>query len=82
MGAITVYGSETCEDTERSLALLERMGSDYEYVDVDHDARAASYASELNHGHLKTPTITFEHTDRVLIEPTDDELAAIVRESR
>lgn len=74
MPRILVYGSLTCEDTERSIALLNRLGVPFEYRDVDEDEAAAQWAGDQNAGHLKTPTIWIEGRERVLIEPSDPEL--------
>lgn len=76
MPRIIVYGSQTCEDTERSIALLNRLDAPFEYRDVDEDPVAAQRAGSLNAGHLKTPTILIEGREAPLIEPSDPELLA------
>jgi glutaredoxin len=74
---IRFYGSRNCEDSERSGAFLDKLGLPFEFIDVDHDQSAAEYASSLNHGHLKTPTIVFG--DHVVVEPSDEELGKELR---
>ncbi len=77
---IEVLGCTWCEDTERTRELLDHHGLAYEFVDLDlseaDDARAASY----NGGVCRTPTVVFHGRDRVLVEPSDEETFALLRE--
>ena len=80
--ALTVYGSDTCEDTARSRALLDALGIEYNYYDVDKDAALARTASALQGGGAKTPTIDLGE-GVVLVEPSDDDLRiALHRQGR
>ena len=45
---LTVYGADWCEDTQRSLRYLRRLGIAYEYRNVDADPVALDEAKALN----------------------------------
>lgn len=72
---ITVYGKATCDDTLRSRALLEARAVDYDYRDVEHDPAHAAEALRLS-GVTRVPVIDVDGS--VLVEPSDDELAALL----
>jgi len=69
---ITVYGADWCEDTQRSLRHLRRLGVAYGYENVDRDAAALERAKALNDGKRRTPTIDVDGT--TLVEPTNDQV--------
>ena len=74
---VLVLGRDTCEDTARCLALLQRHGVPYTYRHVDEDAQADAWVRRLNGGGWLTPTILLgdpERPDRILREPTNEEL--------
>ncbi len=73
---ITVYGTYWCRDTARTRASLNHRGIPYTLVDVDSDLRAAEKVREWNQGSLSTPTLDIE--GRIVTEPSDEELAAIL----
>ena len=76
---ILVLGRDTCEDTVRSLALLERHAVPFTYLKVDEDAAADAWIRRLNDGGWRTPTILIGDPDRpgmILREPSDAELQA------
>jgi glutaredoxin len=76
---ILVLGRDTCQDTTRSRALLERRGIPFTYRTVDEDAEAEAWIRRLNGGGLRTPTILVGDPDRpatILREPSDAELLA------
>jgi mycoredoxin len=64
---LTVYGAEWCEDTQRALRYLRRLGVQHEYFDVDGDPAASNRAKSLNHGRRRTPIIQVQ--GEVLVEP-------------
>jgi glutaredoxin len=81
---ILVLGRDTCEDTTRSRALLERRGVPFSYRKVDDDPAADAHIRRLNDGVWRTPTILFGDPDapfRILREPTDDELDEVLGHS-
>jgi glutaredoxin len=76
---ILVLGRDTCQDTTRSRALLERRGIPFTYRKVDEDAEAEAWIRRLNEGGWRTPTILVGDPDRpalILREPSDQELLA------
>jgi glutaredoxin len=76
---VTVLGRDTCADTVRSMALLDRLGFPFEYHRVDQDPEADAWIRSLNEGGWRTPTILLgdpASPDRILREPTDAELEA------
>jgi mycoredoxin len=77
--AITVYGAATCEDTARSRALLDRLGVEYNYYDVELDAAMARTAWALQNGAEKTPVIDLHEGGIVLVEPSDEALLAALQ---
>ena len=79
--SIVVLGRDSCEDTARSRALLEREGIAFTYLKVDEDAAADARIRRLNEGGWRTPTILVGDPDRpdvILREPSDEELLAAV----
>jgi len=77
---ITLYGAGWCGDTVRSQALLDRLGIDYLYVDVDADPTASAWAAGQNGGQRRIPVISLGRGGPILIEPTDPELSDAVRQ--
>jgi glutaredoxin len=70
-----VYGLDTCEDTTRAREYLTAVGLDFRYVrlDVATNVRAQLHAA----GYVATPVVVTP-AGMLYVEPTDDELAAIV----
>ena len=79
--SITMYGADWCGDTRRSKALLTLLGVPYAFVDVDQDAAASAWAARQNGGRRRIPTIALGLRGSVLVEPSDDELAAALRDA-
>lgn len=78
--ALTVYGSERCHDTVRSRALLDAVGVEYNFYDVEKDAALARTAWALQGGGEKIPVIDFGE-GKVLVEPTDEELTRALQKT-
>ena len=73
---IAVYGASWCRDTIRTRRFLNRHGVPYSVVDVDLDPAAADQVRSWNGGYLSTPTL--DVGGRIVTEPSDDELAALL----
>lgn len=73
-GTVTVYGADWCRDCIRSKALLDRLGADYEYIDLVARPEEADRAQAIS-GRTNIPVIVFPD-GRHLVEPSDSELAA------
>ncbi len=71
---VTMFGADWCRDCIRSKALLDRLGADYEYIDLVARPEEADRAKEIS-GRTNIPVIVFPD-GRHLVEPTDPELTA------
>jgi hypothetical protein len=81
--SILVLGRDTCEDTTRSRAWLDANAVGFAYRKVDEDPDAEALSRSLNDGALVTPLIVIgdlDRPDRILIEPSDEELEAAIHE--
>ena len=43
MERIKVYGADWCAMTRRTLMLLDRLGVEHDYINVDHDSEASEW---------------------------------------
>ena len=80
LSVITVYGADWCEDTQRSLRHLRRLGVRHHYVNIDEDLDGLERAKSLNGGHRRTPTIDLGFGGAPLVEPDNDALTAALVE--
>lgn len=71
---ITLYGAQWCGDTRRSTGLLDRLGVDYTYVDVDTNEAGNAWAIAQRGGERRIPTIFLAPDQPLLFEPSDDDL--------
>ena len=78
--AITMYGADWCSDCRRSKTLLDGMGVDYEYIDVEAIEHAADEARAIS-GRTNIPVVTFPDGTH-FVEPSDSELRAKVEALR
>lgn len=78
MSKVEVYGADWCEDTQHTRALLDRLGVDYDYINIEADERAARWVREQNGGKERKPTVKLG--SHVLSTPGDDELESALRE--
>ena len=69
---VTMFGADWCRDCRRSKALLDTLGVDYEYVDVEADLSAAGRAEEIS-GRKNIPVVVLPN-DKHFVEPSDAEL--------
>lgn len=76
---VTVYGTTWCGDTKRSRRLLDRLGVDYAFVDIDQSEPGASWVIQQNDGDRSVPTIAITQSGPVLTEPSDTELEEALR---
>jgi glutaredoxin len=71
---ITMFGATWCGDCRRSKALLDRLGVDYDYVDIEVELNGATRAEAIS-GRKNIPVIVFPDQSHV-VEPSDAELEA------
>jgi mycoredoxin len=69
---VTVYGAEWCKDCRRSKALLDRVGADYAYIDLEAEPEQADRAKAIS-GRMNIPVVVFPDGTH-FVEPTDAEL--------
>ncbi|MFJ3035847.1 glutaredoxin domain-containing protein [Curtobacterium flaccumfaciens] len=69
---VTMFGADWCRDCRRSKALLDTLGVDYEYVDVEEDLSAAGRAEEIS-GRKNIPVVVLPN-GKHFVEPSDAEL--------
>jgi glutaredoxin len=69
-----MFGADWCSDCRRSKKLLDELGIDYDYVDVEAVVDGADRAKAIS-GRTQIPVIVFPDGTH-LVEPTDAELSA------
>ncbi|MFF1635839.1 glutaredoxin family protein [Leifsonia sp. NPDC058248] len=71
---VTMFGADWCRDCIRSKALLDRLGAEYDYIDLVATPDAADRALAIS-GRTSIPVVVFPDGSH-LVEPTDPELEA------
>jgi mycoredoxin len=74
---VTMFGAEWCRDCRRSKALLDRLGVDYDYVDLEAVPDAAATAEEIS-GRKNIPVVVLPDGSN-FTEPTDADLETALR---
>ena len=72
MAQVKVYGADWCSMTQSTLAHLDGLGVDYDYIDIDKDRQAAKWVAQQNGGKEKKPTLDIAGV--VLSVPSNHEL--------
>lgn len=75
---ITMFGTTTCADCNRSKKVLNDNGVQFDFIDLEVVTEAAAVAEQLA-GRKSTPVISFPDGS-VQVEPTDAELTAKLEE--
>lgn len=80
---LTLYGGDDCDDTEHVAGRLDALGIAYRLVIIEHDPAAEQFVVFINNGYRSTPTLVFGDGNYklVLTEPTDEQLARVLREA-
>ncbi|KQX08265.1 MULTISPECIES: glutaredoxin family protein [unclassified Leifsonia] len=71
---ITMFGAEWCSDCRRSKRLLDGLGVEYDYVDLETVEDGADRAKAIS-GRTQIPVVVFPDGDH-FVEPTDATLRA------
>ena len=71
---ITMFGAEWCRDCRRSKKLLDELGVDYDYVDLESVDDGADRAKAIS-GRTQIPVIVFADNSH-LVEPSDADVRA------
>lgn len=72
MKTVTMYGADWCSDCRRSKALLDSLGTEYDYVDIEKVEDGAARALAIS-GRTSIPVIVFADGS-FQVEPSDDDL--------
>lgn len=78
MFGVKVYGADWCEDTQHVREFLNRLGVQYQYVNIEQDESAAVWVKEHNDGQERKPTVDI--AGQVLSVPSEHELTGALRE--
>ena len=73
MSEITMYGAEWCGDCRRSQRLLNELGVEYSYINIEEVPGAADKVVEINGGAQSIPVVMFSDGSH-LTEPSDPDL--------
>ena len=73
MSEITMYGAEWCGDCRRSQRLLNELGVEYSYINIEEVPGAADKVVEINGGAKSIPVVMFSDGTH-LTEPSDPDL--------
>jgi mycoredoxin len=65
--------------TQGTLEFLDHAGVDYEYINIEEDPQAREWVKQQNDGKEKKPTVQIG--DRILSEPSDEELEEVLTAS-
>ncbi|GAB3617678.1 mycoredoxin [Okibacterium endophyticum] len=69
---ITMFGADWCSDCRRSKKLLDGLGIEYDYIDLEATEGAADRARTIS-GRTQIPVVVFPDGTFV-VEPSDREL--------
>jgi mycoredoxin len=76
---VEVYGADWCGDTRKALALLDDLGVDYRYINVEEDDAASAWVKNQNDGKEKKPTIAVG--EKILSVPGEKELTEALQDA-
>lgn len=68
-----MYGAEWCGDCRRSKRLLNELGVEYTYINIEEVSGAADKVVEINGGMQSIPVVMFSDGTH-LTEPSDPDL--------
>lgn len=80
MEPIKVYGADWCESTRRTRSHLDRIGIEYDYINVDRDGEASEWVKRHNGGKERKPTLDI--CGRILTSPSNQQLDDVLRAQR
>ena len=75
---ITMFGADWCRDCIRTKGQLDRLGIEYEYVDLMADPAAADVAREIS-GRTSIPVVVYPDATHQ-VEPSNADVEAKLRE--
>ena len=69
---VTVYGTDWCGDTKRTLRHLKELGIDFTYINIDEDPKAEAKVIAYHNGKRRVPLV--EIGDSSLSVPSRSDL--------
>jgi glutaredoxin len=74
---VKVFGADWCPSTQSVLFHLKKIRVPLEYINLETDPASSEWVKQQNQGKELKPTIVIG--DRILAEPTNQELDAALR---
>lgn len=74
---VKVYGADWCGDTTRTLKHLDRLGVEYNYINIDEDSDGEAKVVKWNQGKRRIPTleVASETSDSIILSvPSNSDL--------
>jgi glutaredoxin len=80
---LRVYGTGWCGDVARTRRRLDKLGVDYQYIDIDEDIAGEAKVIGWNDGKRRVPTLELLVMGevRLISVPSDSELESELRSS-
>jgi mycoredoxin len=76
--SLTMFGAAWCRDCRRTKTLLDRLGVEYAYVDLEAEPAAADVAREIS-GRTNIPVVVYPDATHH-VEPSDLDVTTKLRE--
>jgi glutaredoxin len=76
---IKVYGADWCGDTKRTLAYLDGLSVNYDYINVEQDESASEWVKSQNEGKERKPTLMVGSS--ILSVPSNGELETALKQN-
>ncbi len=77
---LTIYSTTWCGPCIRLRSQLDRVGVDYEVIDIERRPEAAAYVMSVNNGNQTVPTVVFPDGS-VMTNPSVAEVQARLAEA-
>lgn len=75
---VTMFGADWCRDCRRTKSQLDRLGVEYQYVDLMVDPDAADVARDIS-GRTNIPVVVYPDSSHH-VEPSDADVESKLRE--
>jgi hypothetical protein len=74
MRDVTVFGADSCEDTQRVLSLLTQLHVSHLYLNIERNPMANQLLRTWYPGAVRTPVVVMEGDGMRLAQPSDGQL--------
>ena len=78
---ITIYGTHTCSDCQRTKLFLEQQNIPYTILYIEDDEKALEKSLEINGNQTITPTVVFPDGSW-MVEPDNEQLLEKLKEQK